>query len=127
LTRFFSLSVTPDQIPGSQAACQQLRDYAEKALDDRRRAPREDFLSSFLANADAAGELSPVEIICQIVQMIIGGTDTTRVALVMQLALLLEHREQWDAVCQDPALIPGAVAEALRFAAELGIVRQGYD
>jgi cytochrome P450 family 103 len=33
----------------------------------------------------------------------------------MQLALLLEHREQWDAVCRDPSLIPGAVAEAMRF------------
>jgi cytochrome P450 family 103 len=49
------------------------------------------------------------------VQLIIGGTDTTRVAIVAQLALLLQHREQWDAVCRDPALIPGAVAEAMRF------------
>jgi cytochrome P450 family 103 len=115
VTRFISHSVTPDEIPGSAAACEQLRDYVEKTLDDRRRAPREDFLSGFLAKAEAAGELSPSEMIFQIVQLIIGGTDTTRVAITMQLALLLQHREQWDAVCRDSALIPGAVAEAMRF------------
>jgi cytochrome P450 len=114
-TRFFSSSVSPDEIPGTEAACQQLRDYVAKTLEDRRRAPRDDFLSEFLEKADAAGEMSPLEIIFQIVQLIIGGTDTTRVAIVVQLALLLQHREQWDAVCRDASLIPGAVAEAMRF------------
>ena len=115
LTRFFSSSVVPDEIPESKAACEQLRVYVEKLLEDRRRAPVGDFLSDFLQKSDAAGELSPLEIIFQIVSLIIGGTDTTRVAIVMQLALLLQHREQWDAVCRDPSLIPGAVAEAMRF------------
>jgi len=115
VTRFISASILPDEIPESEAACQQLRDYVEKTLEDRRRAPRDDFLSDFLGKADAAGELSPLEIIFQIVQLIVGGTDTTRVAIVVQLALLLQHREQWDAVCRDPSLIPGAVAEAMRF------------
>jgi len=115
VTRFLTASIVPDEIPELQAAGQQLRDYVEKTLEDRRRAPRDDFLSDFLAKADAAGELSPLEIIFQIVQLIVGGTDTTRVAIVVQLALLLQHREQWDALCRDPALIPGAVAEALRF------------
>ncbi|QOZ08189.1 cytochrome P450 [Bradyrhizobium sp. CCBAU 51765] len=115
VTRFLSASILPDEIPESEVACQQLRAYVEKTIEDRRRTPRDDFLSDFLGKADAAGELSPLEIIFQIVQLIVGGTDTTRVAIVMQLALLLQHREQWEAVCRDPSLIPGAVAEAMRF------------
>ena len=115
VTRFITSSVHPDEIPESEAACKQLRDYVEKTLEDRRRAPRDDFLSDFLGKADAAGALSPIEIIFQIMQLIVGGTDTTRVAIVVQLALLLQHRAQWDAVCRDPSLIPGAVAEAVRF------------
>ena len=115
VTQFISASIPPEQIPESAAACLELRGYVEKTFEDRRRAPRDDFLSDFLAKADAAGELSPLEIIFQIVQLIVGGTDTTRVAIVVQLALLLQHREQWDAVCRDPSLIPGAVAEAMRF------------
>ena len=115
VTRFLSGSILPNEIPESEAACQELRDYVEKTLQDRRRTPRHDFLSNFLAKADAAGELSPLEIIFQIVQLIVGGTDTTRVAIVVQLALLLRYREQWDAVRRDPSLIPGAIAEAMRF------------
>jgi cytochrome P450 len=115
VTRFLSGSILPNEIPESEAACQQLRDYVERTLQDRRRAPRHDFLSDFLAKGDAAGEMSPLEIIFQIVQLIVGGTDTTRVAIVVQLALLLRYREQWDAVCRDPSLIPGAIAEAMRF------------
>ena len=86
VTRFISESVLPDEISESEAAAKQLCDYVEKTLEDRRRAPRDDFLSDFLAKADAAGELSPLEIIFQIVQLIVGGTDTTRVAIVVQLA-----------------------------------------
>jgi cytochrome P450 family 103 len=115
VTRFFSLSITQDEIPRSEAAGRQLQNYVEKVLDDRRRAPRDDFLSTFLTAADEAAKLSPLEVIFQIAQVIIGGTDTTRVAIAMQVALLLQHREQWEAVCRDPGLIPAAVAEAMRF------------
>src|ERR1700742_2805852 len=81
VTRFLSASILPDEIPESESACQQLRDYVEKALEDRRRAPRDDFLSGFLAKADEAGELSASEILFQIVQPIVGATDTTRLAM----------------------------------------------
>lgn len=63
VTRFISASVLPDEVPESQVACQQLRGYVEKTLEDRRSAPRDDFLSDCLAKADAAGEMSPLEII----------------------------------------------------------------
>jgi cytochrome P450 len=115
VSRFFSFSLTPDEIPDIEAAARQLQDYVERTLAERRRAPCDDFLSRFVAAADAASEMSRVEIIFQIVQLIIGGTDTTRVAIVMQVALLLQHREQWMAVCRDPGLIPAAVEEAMRF------------
>jgi cytochrome P450 len=93
VSRFISFSFTPDEIPDIEAAARQLQDYVERTLDRRRRAPCGDFLSRFVAAADAAAEMSPIEIIFQIVQLIVGGTDTTRVAIVMQVALLLQQRE----------------------------------
>jgi cytochrome P450 len=114
VSRFISLSFTPDETPDMEAAARQLQDYVERTLDHRRRAPCGDFLSTFVAAA-AAAEMSPIEIIFQIVQLIIGGTDTTRVAIVMQVALLLQHHQQWMAVCRDPGLIPAAVEESMRF------------
>jgi hypothetical protein len=115
ITKFVNLSVTQEEIPLCEAAARQLFDYVERTLDDRRRTPRGDFLSTFLAAADEAASMSPAEVIFQIIQLIVAGTDTTRVAMAAEVALLLQHREQWEAVCRDPGLIPGAVAEAMRF------------
>lgn len=115
VTRFFSLSIRPEEIPEVEPAARELQDYVERTLADRRRSPRDDFLSNFLVAADTAGEMSPSEIIFQVVQLIIGGTDTTRVAMAMQVALLLQHPDQWRAVCEDQDLVPAAVAESMRF------------
>lgn len=112
--KMFTYGMSPDEIARIEQAGQRLCDYIAKMLDDRRRSPRDDFLSAFLAAANETGEMSPEEILFQLFQLIVGATDTTRVATVMQVALLLQHRDQWEAICRDPALIPGAVAESLR-------------
>ena len=54
--------------------------------------------------------------------VIVAGSDTTRGALAVQTAQLLQHREQWEAVCRVSRLVPGAVAEALRFEPSLASV-----
>ena len=115
VSRAFSLTFTRDDLPGMQADARELQQFVAALIADRRQAPIDDLISRFLADADTQGELSPIEIIMQIVILIIGGTDTTRVAMAVQVALLLEHRDQWDAVCRDAALIPAAVAEAMRY------------
>ena len=45
----------------------------------------------------------------------IAGHETTTNLLTNAMRLLLDHREQWEQLCDDPSLIPGAVEEALRF------------
>jgi cytochrome P450 family 103 len=131
VTKIFSFGLYLDEIGKIEKAAQQLHDYVETVLDQHHRRPREDFLSAFLAAAAEAGELSPQEILYQIMPLIIGGTDTTRVALTAQLALLLQHREQWEAVCDDPSLVPAAVTEAMRFeptgASTVRVTRENVD
>ncbi len=114
-TKIFSFGLRPNEIGKIEKAMQQLQDYVEKAFDQRRRRPRTDFLTMFMAEATEAGEMSPEEILYQILLIIIGGADSIKVALATQLALLLQHREQWEAVCDDHSLIPDAVSEAMRF------------
>ncbi len=114
-SRFLSLSFSSEDVPGMQDATRQLFDYVDRTLQARRTSPRSDFLTAYLAAVDQSGDLSPIETLVQIVGLILGGSDTTRGALATQVSLLLRHREQWDAVCCDPALVPSAVLEALRF------------
>jgi len=42
--------------------------------------------------------MSPLEILIQHLFVIVAGSDTTRGALAVQTAQLLQHREQWEAV-----------------------------
>ncbi|WP_119681593.1 cytochrome P450 [Indioceanicola profundi] len=106
---------TPAFASEAETAAEELTAYVARLLDRRRRTPDDDFLSSYVAALDAHHELSPAEAVAQVASVIVGGSDTTRAAIASQVSLLLQHREQWDAVCRDAARIPGAVTEALRF------------
>ena len=120
LSRSLSSSFAPDDVPELQNSARELSQYVHELLEARRREPRDDFLTSCLGAIDAAGELSYVETVMQIITVILGGSDTTRGAGSIQTSLLLQHREQWDAVCQDPSLIPGAVLESMRYEPAVG-------
>lgn len=122
VSRIISFTFPPDQLAKIEADGRELYEYVDALLQRRRETPHDDLLSAYLADAAAKGELSPVEIVVQIVILIAGGTDTTRVAMASQVSLLLQHREQWDAVCADPKLTHQAVAEALRFEPSVGSV-----
>lgn len=115
VSRLFYLSNTNQEILEIEASGALLCEYVEKVLADRRRHPRDDFLSAFLSTVDEGNELSPIEITMQIFTMILGGTDTTRVAFAALVGLLLDHPDQWDQICDDPSLAPKAVQESLRY------------
>jgi len=113
-TQILAFGLSPERIADIDKAGERLRDYLAKVLDERRRSPRNDFLSAYLAAATEAGEMSPEEILYQIFQLVAGAVDTTRMSIAAQTSLLLQHRQQWTEVCRDPSLVPAAVAEALR-------------
>jgi cytochrome P450 len=122
LSRALSASFTREEVPEIDTAAGHLTDYVSELLASRRAAPRNDFLTSYAVAVEQEGNLSPMETLIQIVTVILGGSDTTRTAMTMLAALLLRHRNQWDAVCQYPGLIPGAVSEALRFEPSVGSI-----
>jgi cytochrome P450 family 103 len=91
-------------------------DYVGGLLDDRRKAPRGDFLSEFAAATAEAGEMTEMEIRVDVMALIVAGSDTTKNSIAMTLGLLLSHPDQWKALCADPeTLKKGAAAEGLRY------------
>lgn len=122
MTKGLAFGTLPEDFGDIHAATSQLHEYVEGLLLERRANPRDDFLSEYVARVDAAGDLSPSEIITQIVTVIIGGADTTRAAMTTIVSLLMDHRDQWDMACADPALAAGAVAEGLRYEPSIGSV-----
>lgn len=90
--------------------------YVAALLEDRRRAPRGDFISNYVETTANDGELSEAEIRTQVLGLILAGSDTTRGSLCMTLAHLLRHPAQWRAFCADPdGLKKGVVDEGLRY------------
>jgi len=122
VSRSLSISYANAEIRGMEESARQLMEYVNGLLGARGAALNNEFLASYLKTVTEADNVSAAEILSQIVTIIIAGSDTTRGAIAMQVALLLQHREQWDAVCADPALIPGAVSESLRYEPVVGSI-----
>lgn len=122
VSRSLSLSYARSEIQGMEDSALQLMEYVDGLMGAPGAALNNEFLTSYLQTVTEAGNLSAAEILGQIVTVIIAGSDTTRGSIAVQVALLLQHREQWDAVCADPALIPGAVSESLRYEPVVGSI-----
>jgi cytochrome P450 len=121
ISRSLTFSFAKSDIPDMEQAARNLTEYVQGLLADRRATPRMDFLSSFVLSVDEAGKLSPLEALSQIISVILAGSDTTRAAMAIQVFLLLQHREQWEAVCKgDSSLIASAVSESLRYEPAVG-------
>jgi cytochrome P450 len=90
----------------------------EQAFTDiiarRRQALGDDLLSMLIREADD-GVLTEDELIANAWGLFAGGYDTTGGAIASGMIQLLQHPEQLERLCQDPSLIPDAVAELLRY------------
>lgn len=82
----------------------------------RRRADPTDDLFSILVNAEVEGQrMTDDEIVFETLLILIGGDETTRHTLSGGVEQLLRHRDQWDSLVADAALLPGAIEEMLRW------------
>ncbi|WP_230534565.1 cytochrome P450 [Microvirga roseola] len=124
MNEFFRPHATADAIYNAEAAASRLQDYLETLVSRKWNGRADDFLSHYLTLVEADAQLSSMEVLIQIIQLIIGGTESVRTAVVAQTANLLSNPEQWKAVCADPTYVPAAVAESLRFEPGIaGVVR----
>jgi cytochrome P450 len=89
--------------------------YFEQLTEQRRKNPRDDLVSR-LVQAEAAGQIhAGPELLAQCAMLLFAGHETTRNLLGNGLKALLCHPEQWERLCEDPSLLPGAIRELLRY------------
>jgi cytochrome P450 len=98
-----------------EAAVAEFYEYADALLAERRREPGEDLISLLLAAEQQGDRLSEVECVNLVLNVLIGGVDTTQSQLAHTLRLLAEHPGQWETLAREPRLARQAVEEALRF------------
>ena len=87
-----------------------------KLVDERRANPTDD-LTSVLVTAEVDGEgLSDEEIIMGFALLQLAGNDSTKATFSNGMVALLQNREQWQKLVDDPSKIEVAVEELLRWA-----------
>jgi cytochrome P450 len=88
---------------------------AENLVRDRMTSPRQDFVSDLVNAKDSEGKGLAIEQAATVVlNLLFAGHETTTGLLGNAFRRLLADRASWEAICNDPKLIPGAIEEVLR-------------
>ena len=102
-------------------AVAELKLYLSEEIERHRKEPRDDLLGVMLKTPG----WSDAEIRSTAILLLIAGYDTTAKLLSNCLQALEQHPEQRRMLVEDPALIPGAIEEVLRWVGSTqAIVRQ---
>jgi cytochrome P450 len=114
-TTLLAPSSAPEPPAEAVAASADIVRYLTGLLARKRAAPGEDLVTDLVRAADQDGALTEQEMLSTIFQLVVAGHDTTASLIGNGTVALLLHPEQRDALVADPALVPHAVEEILRW------------
>jgi len=104
---------------GFMSAIMEFVPVLTETVEARRACPADDLVSTW-AHAEIDGCPLGVETLVNETGLVIsGGAETTRTVIARGLATFCEHPDQWEALAEDPSLVPGAVEELIRWVTPL--------
>ena len=103
--------ITADGLAGAT----QLYGYLHRLVDARRQSPTNDMTSALIAASDDARALAPNEVMGFLFLLVIAGNETTTKLIGNALYWLWRFPDERARILADPALIPMAVEEILRY------------
>jgi len=107
--------MTPEAGAESVRQLTEFTDYLVALFEERRRHPQGDMISALVAAERAGDRLSEDELCSTVVLLIVAGHETT-VNLIANAVLALSRQpDRRDALAADPASMPTAVEEFLRY------------
>jgi cytochrome P450 len=115
IQRQFDAASMMNERAGIEQAVAEFYEYARALLAARRENPGDDLISMLLTAEEQGEKLSEEECVNLVLNVLIGGVDTTQSQLAHAIRLLAEHPEQWAALVADTSLAGRAVEEALRY------------
>jgi cytochrome P450 len=89
--------------------------YFRTAIREHQAHPREDLISALLSAVVDGDRLTEEEAVANSIMLMTGGQETTTNLIGNGLLTLLHHPEQLAQLRADPALIPTAIEELLRY------------
>ncbi|MFF4368287.1 cytochrome P450 [Streptomyces sp. NPDC001594] len=113
--RMIRRGVEPPDPAVVNEAWQHMRAYVAGLIRDKRAEPGDDLLSGLVTARDEEGQLSEDELVAMVFLLLAAGYITTVNLIGGGIAMLLAHPRQLDLLRSDPALLPGAIEEFLRY------------
>ena len=108
-------SSDPEHMLPAAEAYGGFREFATAAIEDRRRTPGEDLVSLLVAGGSDGDDFNVEDVIHDALLILIGGDETTRHVISGGLYQLLRNPDAKRALIEDPAKVPCAVEEMLRW------------
>jgi cytochrome P450 len=99
-----------------ERACEELYAYLDKLITQKRAAPGEDLLSTLIDARDGDDRLDDAELRNLVLNVLVGGVDTTQSQLAHALRLFAAHPDQWELLAREPDRAANAVSEIIRVA-----------
>ena len=107
--------IPPEAITAAQAGAEALRAYLDRFREEHKGDTNRSLIY-ILTEAEAEGDvLSADELLAFVTFLYTAGTTPVGSSLANGVSLLLEHPDQLARLREDPALMPDAVSEMLRF------------
>ena len=113
--RVDSAGSATDRREAGRSMQEEMFDYFSRLLEERRRAPREDLIST-LSTAEVDGErLSEPELLSFCALLLAAGQETTKNLITNAIVCLTDYPDSMERLMREPALAPTAIEEILRY------------
>jgi cytochrome P450 len=115
LARTIDPMILPEQMEEAAAAVDRFTEYFTALIAKRRAEPRGDILSAMIAAEEQGDRLSEAELISNAMLILNAGHETTTNLIGNGTLALLRNPGELVRLRRDPALLPGAIEELLRY------------
>lgn len=115
---------TPEMEERGDAATAKLLEYFDMLLEDKRRHPQEDVMSSLVSVEDQGDRLTHDEVLATCLLLLLAGHETTANLLGNGALALLRNREQWERLVAEPELVRSGVEELLRYDSPVQVIER---
>ncbi len=103
------------ELDAIERACEEFYEWAGALIERRRDDPADDLISTLIAAEQQGDRLSDVECMNLVLNVLVGGVDTTQSQLAHGIRLFARDPEGWELLAREPERAPAAVEELLRY------------
>ncbi|HPF22199.1 MAG TPA: cytochrome P450 [Hyphomonas sp.] len=93
-------------------------------FQQRQSIPQKNDLMSLLAHGEMTRNMTPMELLGNVILLIVGGNDTTRNTMTASVYALNKYPDQFKKLKADLSLIPNMVSETIRWQTPLAFMRR---